>query len=225
MKNALRCDACGARDHAAGAANCAYCGAVLPRSQPVAAEPFGDVAARIEALRAHRSFETLIRERPPDGAGTWPRVVRGAFGLLFAGVALFIWSRGRALPWSLDEHPFSGLHTSRAANPTDFRDVLPLLFVAIGAGMFLHAVWRVIRFRSAAWNSFPGVVIDKRTHVPRSDSYTYTRTGYHVTVEDERGRRTEFATTGNVAGGVSAGDVGIVHTRDGTLLGFRRFRG
>ncbi len=222
MAAGTRCENCGGRQSVAGATHCAFCG-VLLKEPPPPPSPFGDVDARFAALREHRGLERMMRERPPAAAGIWPGAIIAAFGLLFGGVAFAMWSSARS--WNAD---FDARWNAFGGMPRwtgdDVFDVMPLLFVAIGVSILAFGIYRVMGFRRAPWEAFPGLVVGERTHVSGGGGNSAARTTYHVTVEREGGRRREYRTTGNMAGGVRPGDMGIAHMRDGMLLGFRRLR-
>jgi len=217
------CDNCGARRTVAGARHCAFCGALLREPPAAPPSPFGDVEARFAALREHRSFERVLAERPPATAGVWPGVLLVGFGVVFAAAPVAMGMRARAMHEEFQRSwAASGggpLHDT--AGPLES---IPYLFALIGVCIALYGVYRIVRFQTAQWESFAALVVDERTDVSGSGS-SGAQTRYYVTLEQERGSRREYRTTGNMAGGVRPGDLGVAHTRDGMLLGFRRLHG
>lgn len=216
---ATGCENCGARQTVAGAKHCAYCGVVLPRAPSTAAGPFGDIDARFAALRENPALDRLLAERPPAAAGVWPGLTFAGFGGLFATVAAFIWMRSRAMRAEFDAawRSAGGRGGARGTEPFD---AMAPLFIAIGVGIAVYGLFRLWRFRSAPWQSFPALVTREQTEV--SGHGRSSRTTYHVTLQRESGRRSQVTTTANMARGIHTGDLGIAHVRDGMLLGFRR---
>jgi hypothetical protein len=105
----------------------------------------------------------------------------------------------------------------------------PWLFVLAFAALGLSAVGLGVvgAMRGLAYYRAPivrtiGVVVRDRTHVFGGDEDTRASTSYYVTLQDRDGTRTEYATHGELAGRVTAGDIGVAFIKSKTLVDFVR---
>jgi hypothetical protein len=196
----VRCSGCGARP-AADAVACSFCGTptgfLAPQPEPPPRDPDEERRARMRELGRSPQFEVLAGRSPSTAGVIGGFVVLTLFGTAFAAVSCFIASRA----------PRHGLF-----------GVMPVLFTLIGIGIGVTGIAKWIAFANAPLRVFPSYVVAKRTHVTGGKN---SSTSYFVTLESERGARTEHKATGSAYGLVREGELGVAYVQGGHLLEFR----
>ena len=174
------------------------------------------LSSRLAAVERRPEWERL-RERRPRTAGHQFSFGCGAlFGLVFAGIAVFI--VGVAVSMMSQT---SRLQSGRSLFPTVFTG-LAALFALLGVGITVWMLFRWRRFVRAPLQAVPAAVLDKRLHVRGGGTNSHSRTNYHVTLEFRDGRRTELEVGGNLYGLLGRDDVGVAWIKDRYLLDFHR---
>jgi hypothetical protein len=102
--------------------------------------------------------------------------------------------------------------------------LVPLIFGAIGAGIVLVSLLKIVRFSGSMLERPLARIAGERTRVSGGGNDQAARTSYYVTLESPDGFRTELEATAKVAGAVSEGDFGVAYVRDRYLLDFARLR-
>ena len=203
-----RCTGCGSKLPAADGA-CPYCGAAA--TAPVAVTATPDPAAQREAalaaVRAHPSYDALVRDVPEI-----PAVAKAMFavpivvGIGFIVIPLIIAVAAVLLVGSILGSVWIGLAVA----------VFPLLFAVLGISTIVAGVRAQRRIFDGAIRAEPAVVLGKRTESGEK------ATAYYVTLGFEDGERHEYGTFDPVFRSAFEGDVGVAHCRGEFLLAFRR---
>jgi hypothetical protein len=211
------CPACGGKVPHPPPAVCTYCGAALhpPASPPAAGArpPALALKERLDALARHPRFSDLLRREPGAGAQYFQWGATAAVGVVFATIALFMFSTARSV-------------THFPAGATDsFGSIFGLVclfFVAVGVLVVASSMKKTAAFAAAPLERLQALVADKRTEVSGGGDGSAATTRYFVTIETGDGRRLEVGAAGKVAGKAVAGDVGIAYVKGGVLLDFER---
>ena len=191
----LTCPNCAGVVRDASRRSCEYCGAALP-------DPVGppSIAERLEAVERSPEVARWLVEPVELDVPVRRYVFRAVFGLIFAGMALFM---------------VEGFATTMGPVA-----VVPALFVALGLWMTVSAISKWMRVSRAAVVRRPAAVVDRRAHVQGDGDGVHT--SYHATLEFAHGERTEFALRGPQLGTTTVGDVGLAYLKADLLLDFRR---
>ena len=178
-----------------------------------AAAPSLSPGERFDALARHPRLPDLLRREPAAGAQYFRWGAAAAVGIIFAMIALFMFSTARSVQTfpAGASHPFGTVF-----------GLICLFFVAVGVLVVASSMKKTAAFASAPLERLQALVADKRTHVSGGDGDSAASTRYFVTLETREGRRLEVGTAGKVAGKAVAGDVGIAYVKGGVLLDFER---
>lgn len=211
------CARCGAALQPTG--ECEWCGAPAgagdapPVVSPISASP-PTLQARIAAFavspeaRALRSAATI--RRPPT-VQHWAAV---GFGLLFAASAWFMHadssSRLEGPEWDMHRRIFPESH--RGGGPLQW---MPLLFVAVGLGVSVLGLFRLLRDRSSPLRSVPCGVTGRRSQSGEHGSRHY------IGLMDVRGNRLELEAPGRLVSTTRDDEVGVAFVAGSTLVEFR----
>jgi hypothetical protein len=156
----------------------------------------------------HPEFSALLALRP----GALP--LYGRFGwYAFVGVIFFLVARfmSTAVP-----------HQTGGSFQTAF-SVLLLCFSAVGIGITVWAIFRLIKLSLAKLSRPPALIVDKRISI--RSSRRSTSTSYYITLELDDGERRELEAIGKLYGKVTKGDAGVAYIQDVFLLDYRRLAG
>ncbi|MBL8859174.1 MAG: hypothetical protein JNL28_11750 [Planctomycetes bacterium] len=198
---ATNCPHCGARAKEVGP-YCAFCGSLLPRVEPqvpAVAHPLS-AAQRFERLEQHASFPELLKQRP---SASGP-IASGVFGSIFllgfvvlAGVMVALFRPAGALI------------------------LFPIVIGLVGLVMLVRVFGKTAELATAELIARSALIAGERTETSGGgDGPTTTR--YFVTLEDSEGARSEFEASGNVAGRVTQGDIGVAYIKADRLIEFKR---
>jgi uncharacterized protein (DUF58 family) len=100
----------------------------------------------------------------------------------------------------------------------------PLAFVLIGVAMFIASIRKGVDFSRAPLKRVPAAVAGERSQVSGGGQNTSASTSYFVTLEFKGGRRKEYSAGDELAGKLSAGDIGVAYLKGRVLVDFRRVR-
>ena len=182
---------------------CEHCGAELPRAE--APEPatssarFGDVAARFAALEAHPHTLQLMEHT---------LAVRGLGSGVWGSVLALILLGGAGLAVTI---VFFGV-----CPPLGF---LPLAIVVIGGFALVRQIITSARISRAPVERLKVLVIDERTKINGGGEH---QTICLATLEFPDGTRREFEAFDDVAGKITAGDIGVAFVKANYLVDFGR---
>ncbi len=189
---------------------CMYCGTVLPQAaeQTLPAAPATPDQAReerFEALAHHPAMPGILASTAPSAvgeiAGGGFRVI---FGLIFAGVALFI------------------LTMTRSVGAPGFFMLIPGFFIIVGLAISGSSLYKTASLASASVEKRAARVVDERVQVSGGGENSSASTTYYVLLELRDGSRQEYKTSASVAGNVARDDMGIAFIKGGLLLDFLR---
>jgi uncharacterized protein DUF2500 len=187
---------------------------MLERVTPaVSPSPALEMRERFDALAKYPRLPELLRREPGARAQYFQGVATAAVGIIFAVIALSIFSTARSVTGFPpgDDHPFGNVF-----------GLVCLFFVAVGILVVASSMKKTAAFAAAPLERLQVFVADKRTEVSGGGGDSSARTRYFVTIETREGRRTEVDATGKVAGKAVSGDVGIAYVKGGVLLDFER---
>ena len=212
--NGQDCERCGAALAAEG--GCAYCGApviVAPGwVAPVAVAPAPPEPTVEELLREFRrssDYDRLARPGSVDAPLPWRRLPAIVVGLGFVVISLSMISFHRT---QFSDPFFDGSRSTF--------EVLPLLFVMIGAGF---AGWHIVAMWKASVTPVVPVaayVVSKRTHTAGGQQNVATT--YHVGLETVTGSRREVEALPHAWSSLREDEIGVAFLRGRELVGFRR---
>lgn len=167
---------------------------------------------RFDALSRHPRLSDLVRREPGAGAQYFQGGAVAAVGVVFAVIALFMFSTAGNVSF----------HDETGQTFGNVFGLVCLFFVAVGVLVVASSMKKTATFAAAPLERLQALVADKRNEVSGGGDGSAATTRYFVTLETKDGRRIEVDTAGKVAGKAVAGDVGIAYVKGGVLLDFER---
>lgn len=176
-----------------------------PKPEPIPPQRVNKSNRRLEAVENHPEFPALLAVKP----SALP--LYGRFGwYAFVGVIFFL--VGRFISTAFAEQADGSFQTAFS--------VLLLCFSAVGIGITVWAIFRLIKLSAAKLSRPPALIVDKRISI--RSSRRSTSTTYYITLELDDGERRELEAIGKLYGKVTNGDAGVAYIQDVFLLDYRR---
>jgi Protein of unknown function (DUF2500) len=174
-----------------------------PETQPI--------NKRLKAVENHPEYLALL-EVKPSAAPLYGRFGCIAFfGVIFAAVAIFM---------------MNAFSSEMDGSFQVVFFVLLLLFIAVGVGMTVWGIFRLIKLSGSKLTRPPALVVDKRIAVSGGGSHgSSASTHYYVTLELGDGERREFEARGKLYGKITKDDAGVAYIQDHFLLDYHRLAG
>ena len=182
---------------------CGHCGTALPvrEDAPPSSVPFADKAQRFEALAGNEQTARWMATTPQPPSTAKDMI--GAFIGLFIAVTVGI---------------VGAVAMASACPPMG---LLPLVIAGALAYKILQQMKRTAENDRAPLVRKPSLVVEERTKISGNDDSS-TTTRYYTTLEYETGERQEFETAGEMAGKLTAGDMGVAFVKGDLLIEFGR---
>lgn len=170
------------------------------------------IKTRLDAVVKHPEYPASLSATPSSVhlyAGSGCIVVFGAIFALAALIMSFI------APRSMGEF-----------GPASFVRVLLLVFAAVGAGLAVWGIFRLVKLSQSRLMRLPALVVDKRIDVSgggqtSQSSASRVSTSYYVTLALGDGGRRELEAQGKLYGKLAQNDTGVAYIRYRSLLDFR----
>jgi hypothetical protein len=196
----MTCPNCGAGAGRGDSRFCSHCGTATQAAPCIGSDAHRTHPERFDAVEAHPGYQKAIA-RPPTASlsdhFTAPIVgfVLGAILFYFGGTRLME-TRGQVL--------------------------MVLGFFAVWLAVCVVALVQALRYRAAPVVPCVAVVVDERTEVSGGHGKMPSQTAYYATLQRRCGTRREYEVSGEGAGVLAPGDIGIAFVKAGRLLGFDR---
>jgi hypothetical protein len=174
-----------------------------PETQPI--------NKRLKAVENHPEYLPLLEVKPSAGPLYGRFGCIAFFGVIFAAVAMFMMN---AFSSEMDGS-FQAVFF-----------VFLLVFIAVGVGMTVWGIFRLIKLSGAQLTRPPALVVDKRIAVRGGGSHgSSASTHYYVTLELGDGERRELEAREKLYGKITKDDAGVAYIQDRFLLDYHRLAG
>lgn len=100
--------------------------------------------------------------------------------------------------------------------------VVPIFILGAGVVMIGSIIAKTVRFANAPVERRTAVVLDERVNVSGGGEDSRATTSYYATLGYQDGNREELQTSGDVAGLITRGDIGVAMVRMNRLVAFYR---
>ena len=193
--------------------NCHSCGKTLPPEErrcphcgnPVSESHAAEPGPSSESLDQTGPLEELLQYKPSALTHGGRLVMMLAFGLVFAGLAIFFF-----------------IVSARRGDAPPIFQVFAVIFGLGGLAMAVGGVWGLAKITRSPLERLPAVVLAKREKpAPRSSGET---TIYFLTIQTEDGPSKEHTVSEKTYEAVDEGDTGVAYLKGGYLLDFKRVR-
>lgn len=158
---------------------------------------------RLEAVKNHPEYSDLLKLTPSSARVYGRSGCTAIIGLMFAIGTLF-------------------LNFFDPISPPGFFRILLLAFTAIGFGLVVYGLFRLVKVSTSRLRRCPAIVVDKRTAVSGGGQSSSASTTYYITLQLDDSKRHEFEATGKLYGKITKDDAGVAYIRDRYLLDYRR---
>lgn len=197
----MNCSECKAPVRKGDGRFCSHCGTTLPDAPRITPDEWAVHPERFDEAEASDAVaKAMTAQAPPASllAILFPMVFLG----FWVGIGSFMLSMASEAP----------IFFTLAAGT-----ILSIGVIGVGS-----VIVNGIRFSRSPVERRVLAVIDKRIRVRGGGDDTAATTHYFATLADRDGGRTEFKTTGPVAGQIATGDIGLALVRMKTLVAFHR---
>ncbi len=197
----MKCDHCGAAVRRGDGRFCSHCGTKLPDVPRITPEDWITHPERFAEARADPRFAKAMQAAaPPPATGQ----------IIFPLVFLVFWiAIGSTVAFGF-------------AKAGGAIVLFPIALVGAGVVMVAGQIKKALKVARAPVARQLAVVLDERTHVSGGGKNSSARTSYFATLVYENGQRAEVSTTGNIAGMIARGDIGVAVQRLDNLVDFHR---
>ncbi len=201
MVEAFRCSQCSAPVTDDNWTSCPFCGIVLnkPTINPLRA---ATAPARFAAARRHPDLERLLQLTPSTSGFAASQIFLVFFLVIWIGATLFM--------------------STVFAEVAGLAALLPLAMGVFGFVMVSRGLVKARSIRNAPLEREIVVLLDERTEVSGGGKDSSASTAYYLLVQGEDGARTELGCSAQVAGKVTAGDIGVAYRKGSWLADFQR---
>lgn len=158
---------------------------------------------RLKAVKNHPEYPDLLKLTPSSARIYGRSGCTAIIGLIFALATLF-------------------LNFFDPISPPGFFRILLLAFTALGVGLVVYGLFRLIKVSTSRLSRGPAIVVDKRTAVSGGGQSSPASTTYYITLQLDDSDRHELEVTGKLYGKITKDDAGVAYIRDRYLLDFRR---
>jgi hypothetical protein len=198
----MKCESCGATVRKGDGRFCSHCGSKLPDVPRITPSEWVSHPERFaEAEASDRYSKAMIAPAPSVPKG----------GIVALALFLVIWV------------VFGVLMVKAAARfGGKLESLAPLAILSVGGLGILSQLYKVFKFSRSTVERRMIVVLDERTKVSGGGENSSASTSYFATIADRDGNRSEVATTGDVAGQIVDGDLGVGIFRGEYLVAFQR---
>jgi len=174
-----------------------------PETQPI--------NKRLKAVENHPEYLALLKVKPSAGPLYGRFGCIAFFGVIFAAVPIFM---------------MNALSSGMGGSFPGVFVVFLLFFIAVGAGMTIWGIFRLIKLSGSKLTRPPALVVDKRIAVRGGGSHgSSASTHYYVTLELGDGERRELEAREKLYGKITKDDAGVAYIQDRFLLDYHRLAG